>query len=348
MAEISGRRVDRRQLLRITAVAGVSVALGGGLVRAVMQRARLKQVRETRSLMGTLVVITVVHPDRDAARQIMADTFDEMERLENLLSRHREGTPIWRLNQSGVVDAPPREVVGVIQSALEYSTLTVGAFDITVTPLIDVYESSYSERGVPPSDQDLSRALALVGSENVTVERGRITLDKPGMAVTLDGIAKGYIVDRAVGVLAEQGAERVLVDAGGDMSSAGESLLGGGWRIAIQDPRAPGRGLGVVELRGESIATSGDYMQYFTEDMSTHHIVDPRTGASPEHTSSVTIVTSSAMKADALATAVLVLGPEEGLSLIERLEDVEGMIVTKEQDVIVSKGLDRFLSSNSE
>ena len=344
MAETTGHRIDRRQLLRITAVAGVSVVLGGGLICAVMQRARLKQVRETRSLMGTLVVITVVHPDRDAARRIIALTFDEMERLEDLLSRHREGTPIWDLNESGMVDSPPREVVEVFERALEYSTVTVGAFDITVAPLLDLYASSYSERGAPPSAPELSRALALVGSENVAVESGRIRLDKPGMAVTLDGIAKGYIVDRAVGVLSEQGAERVLVDAGGDMSSAGEGLLGGGWRIAIQDPRARDRRLGVLELQGESVATSGDYMQYFTEDMSTHHIVDPRTGASPEHSSAVTIVTSSAMKADALATAVLVLGPEEGLTLMDRLEDVEGMIVTKEQEVIVSKGLDRYLS----
>lgn len=344
MTAISEHPIDRRQLLRITAVAGVSVVLGGGLVRGITQRLGLKQVRETRSLMGTLVVISVIHRDREVARRIMADTFNEMERLEGLLSRHREGTPIWSLNQSGVVDSPPREVVEVVERALEYATLTDGAFDITVTPLLDLYTSSFTERGTHPSTQELSRTLALVGSGNVTVGRGLISLEKAGMAITLDAIAKGYIVDRAVGVLNDQGVERVLVDAGGDMSSSGEGLLGGGWKIAIQDPRARDRALGTLELQGESIATSGDYVQYLTEDMSTHHIVDPRTGRSPEHTSAVTIVTSSAMKADALATAVLVLGPEEGISLMNRLEDVEGMVVTKGQEIIVSKGLDRYFS----
>ena len=344
MTPISEHPIDRRQLLRITAVAGVSVVLGGGLVRGIIQRVGLKQVRETRSLMGTLVAISVIHRDREVARRIMADTFNEMERLESLLSRHREGTPIWSLNQSGVVDSPPREVVEVVERALEYATLTDGAFDITVTPLLDLYTSSFTERGTHPSTQELSQTLALVGSENVTVGRELISLEKAGMAITLDAIAKGYIVDRAVRVLNDQGVERVLVDAGGDMSSSGEGLLGGGWKIAIQDPRARDRALGTLELQGESIATSGDYVQYLTEDMSTHHIIDPRTGRSPEHTSAVTIVTSSAMKADALATAVLVLGPAEGISLMNRLEDVEGMVVTKGQEIIVSKGLDRYFS----
>jgi thiamine biosynthesis lipoprotein len=299
-------------------------------------------VRETRDQMGTLVTISAVHTDPDAARIMVADTFDEIERLESLLSRHREGTPVWRLNEVGVLRAPPREVLEVVQKGLEYSELTDGAFDVTVAPLLNLYSASFSETGIAPPREEVLRALALVGFQHVQASGREIVFEKVGMAVTLDGIAKGYIVDRAVAVLQQLGAERVLVNAGGDMASAGESLGGEAWQIGIQDPRVPNGSLGVVRLRGESIASSGDYMQYLTPDMSVHHILDPRTGSSPEHTSGVSVVAPSAMTADALSTAALVLGPREGMELLDRLDGIEGMIVTKDQTILRSRGLSRY------
>ncbi len=193
-----------------------------------------------------------------------------------------------------------------------------------------------------PPREEVLRALALVGFRHVRVSDSEIAFEKAGMAVTLDGIAKGYIVDRAVEVLRKLGATRVLVNAGGDMASAGESLGGDAWRIGLQDPRVPDGSLGVLRLRGESVATSGDYMQYLTADMSLHHILDPRTGSSPAHTSGVSVVAPSAMAADALSTATLVLGPREGMELLNRLDGIEGMIVTKDQTVLRSRGLGRY------
>ena len=273
---------------------------------------------------------------------MVADTFDEIERLESLLSRHRVGTPVWSLNETGVVRAPPPEVLEVVQKGLDYSALTAGAFDITIAPLLNLYYSSFSETGVAPPREKVRRALALVGFRHVRVSDGEIAFEKAGMAVTLDGIAKGYIVDRAVEVLRKRGAARVLVNAGGDMASAGEALGGDAWKIGLQDPRVPDGSLGVVQLRGESVATSGDYMRYLTPDMSLHHILDPRTGSSPTHTSGVSVVAPSAMAADALSTASLVLGPREGMELLDRFEGIEGMIVTKDQVVLKSRGLGRF------
>ena len=342
MSDASGRSLPRRQVLRITATVGASAILGGGLLRAALGRAGLHRVRQTRTQMGTLVTITAVHPDAEAAQMMVADTFDEIERLESLLSRHRVGTPVWSLNETGVVRAPPPEVLEVVQKGLDYSALTAGAFDITIAPLLNLYYSSFSETGVAPPREKVRRALALVGFRHVRVSDGEIAFEKAGMAVTLDGIAKGYIVDRAVEVLRKRGAARVLVNAGGDMASAGEALGGDAWRIGLQDPRVPDGSLGVVQLRGESVATSGDYMRYLTPDMSLHHILDPRTGSSPTHTSGVSVVAPSAMAADALSTASLVLGPREGMELLDRLEGIEGMIVTKDQVVLKSRGLGRF------
>ena len=342
MSDASGRSLPRRQVLRITATVGASAILGGGLLRAALERAGLHRVRQTRTQMGTLVTISSVHPDAEAARMMVADTFDEIERLESLLSRHRVGTPVWNLNETGVVFAPAPEVLEVVQKGLDYSALTAGAFDITIAPLLNLYYSSFSETGVAPPREKVRRALARVGFQHVRVSDREIAFQKAGMAVTLDGIAKGYIVDRAVEVLQKRGAARVLVNAGGDIASAGEGLGGDAWKISLQDPRVPDGSLGVVQLRGESVATSGDYMQYLTPDMSLHHILDPRTGSSPTHTSGVSVVAPSAMAADALSTAALVLGPREGMELLDRLEGIEGMIVTKDQVVLKSRGLGRY------
>ena len=342
MSDASSRSLPRRQVLRITAAVGASAILGGGLLRAALERAGLHRVRQTRTQMGTLVTISAVHPDAEGARRMVADTFDEIERLEGLLSRHRVGTPVWSLNETGAVRAPPPEVLEVVQQALDYWSLTSGAFDITIAPLLNLYNASFSETGAAPPQEEVRLALALVGSQHVEVSASEIAFGKAGMAVTLDGIAKGYIVDRAVRVLRELGAERVLVNAGGDMASAGENLGGDAWRIGLQDPRAADGSLGVLQLRGESVATSGDYMQYLTPDMSLHHILDPRTGSSPGHTSGVSVVAPTAMAADALSTAALVLGPGEGMELLDRLDGIEGMIVTKDQTALRSRGFGRY------
>lgn len=338
------RGPSRRQALRITAVAGVSLALGGGLTRAFLRRAGLRELRETRTQMGTLVTISVVHPDAVVARAMVGETFAVMERLEGLLSRHREGTPVSRLNRERVVRDPPAELVHVVQRALEYSSLSDGAFDITIAPLLNVYASSFSRRGIPPTESQVREALSRVDYRQVLLDDDRIALGKSGMSITLDGIAKGYIIDQAIEVLRDRGADQVLVDAGGDMASVGDGLWGDGWRVAIQDPRDPGRHIGVLRLDGECVATSGDYLQSFTQDRRFHHILDPRTGTPADEVSSVTIVTSRAMSADALSTAIFVLGPEQGLTLLSQLDGVEGVVVTKGQDILESRGINRYLA----
>jgi thiamine biosynthesis lipoprotein len=338
-----GKQLTKRQFLRITAVAGMSLAGGVGLTRALRRAADLREIRETRTQMGTLITVTVVHRDPARARQMLTHVFAEMERLENILSRHRAGTVISRLNTEGIVRGAPAEAVHVIRRALAYSALTGGAFDITVTPLLDLYVSSFAQTSGPPRPSQVRAALSLVGYQDIVANSGHISFKKPGMSVTLDGIAKGYIVDEAVRVLKEDGAEQVLVDAGGDMASMGHRSWGERWAVAIQNPRARSEYLAVLHLLGESVATSGDYLQSFTSDKSMHHILDPRTGRSPEQTSAVTVVAPTAMEADALSTALFVLGPREGLRLLDPMEGVEGMIVTKKQEVFRSRGLSRYL-----
>ena len=330
--------MGRRQAIRITAVAGVSALIGGSLAAELLRRAGLHRISVTKTRMATLVTVTMVHHEKQAARDMVDKAFAEMERLENILSRHRRGTPVARLNAGGAITDAPPELVAVTVEALGYSALTNGAFDITMAPLLNLYASRSEGGRPPPDDGHIRQALSRVGYERLNLDGDTIALDGPGMSVTLDGIAKGYVVDRTVGVLVANGAERVIVDAGGDMASGGPGSREDPWTVAIQDPHETEGSLGLVRLGGECIATSGDYMQTFTEDRRSHHIIDPRTGRSPDDTSSVTVVTRTAMDADALSTAVLVLGPVAGWELLGRLDGTEGMVVTKEHAVLRTAG----------
>lgn len=327
---MSGRPMTRREVLRITAVAGVSTAFGGSMVASLLRDARLRRVRETRTRMGTPVTLTVVHPDASAAHAMIDEAFEEMARLEDVLSRHRSDASLGRLNARGALRRAPAALVTVLTEAVTLARATGGAFDPTVLPLLEQHRGAFAATGAPPSAREIEDARSLVDYREIAIEGRVVALGRPGMAVTLDGIAKGYIVDRTVDVLADRGAERVLVDAGGDMSTGGARSVAEPWTVAVQDPRRAEDTAAVVRLAGESIATSGDYQGSFTSDRRFHHVIDPRTGRSPPESSSVSVVAETAMMADALSTAVMVLGPEEGLALLVDRADAEGLVVTKE------------------
>jgi FAD:protein FMN transferase len=333
-------RISRRHALRITAAAGITLALGGGL-RELIRTGGLQRVRRTELRMGTPVTLTAVHPDGDEARRWITSAFSEMERLESILSRYREDTPVARLNRSGFLQEAPDELLEVVRTGLELSRRSGGAFDMTVAPLLALHRARFTETGSPPGEDEVARALERVGYGRLQVEGATLSFQRPGMALTLDGIAKGYVVDRTVACLGRAGAEHVLVEAGGDMAATGTSAPGAPWRVGIQDPERPGESMGTLEVRRGGIATSGDYIHSFTPDRMHHHILDPRTGWSPLEARSVTVTTPSALEADALSTAVLVLGAEEGRALLESLEGVEGLIVTRDGREVRTRGFPR-------
>ncbi len=337
-----GRRgnggVSRRTALRVGGAAGLLLAMGGGLTAAILRRAGLHSASDTRTRMGTLVHVTVVHPDASRARELAGTAFHEIDRLEAVFSGYRPDTPVSRLNRDGVLDDPPTELVAVVRRALHIAELTGGAFDPTVAPLIEVYQSSFAKTDAPPAANALEEAMSRVGHRHVAADSGRIAFARSGMSLALDGIAKGYILDRVVEQVTGAGAAGVLADGGGDISAGEGEVAGTGWPVGIEHPREPGTVLGTIEVRHQGVATSGDYMRAHTADLRHHHIVDPRTGSSPGHASAATVVARSAMDADALATAAMVLGPVHGIELLERVDGAEGLIVTKELDLVRSSG----------
>lgn len=362
----------RRVALGVLVLAVAAGALALGLQRpfsvAVRPESRAESIGFT---MGTVARVVAEGPDADAA---VAAVMEEMDRLTSLLDRFRPYSHVALLNASNGewVELAP-EVVDVLQEALRLAELTGGAFDPTVAPLIDLWgfveeelpagegvehdhtgvAASHAAAGssssptrmagtAPPEPEAIAALLPLVDFRGVEMdpEGGRARFSKPGQAIDLGAIAKGYGVDRAVQMLREQGVVRGLVDLGGDVYALGTRADGSPWRLGIRHPRRSGQILGVLHVSDAAVATSGDYERYFEHGGARYtHIVDPRTGWPASELASVTVVAPSGLWADALSTAAFVLGKEEGLALLERLPGVEGVLVDKELNVEITSGL---------
>ncbi|MEA1904800.1 MAG: FAD:protein FMN transferase, partial [Candidatus Hadarchaeota archaeon] len=298
-----------------------------------------EKVRGTGLAMGTTVSITVIEENTEKAEMAIRSAFDEINRVEELMSDKKETSEIYTLNhrETGWVNLSP-EVLHVLKEAKKYSGLTNSCFDPTVKPLVSLWMERVRERGKIPEPYELSKGLELVGWENLVIDEngGRARFLKDGMEITLGGIAKGYAVDRACEVLLKSGVQRSLVDIGGDIRAIGT----GSWTIAIQHPRQEDERLGIIELENRAVATSGDYRRYFfLGSRRVHHIINPKTGRPADACMSVTIVAENCICADALSTGVFVAGPEEGKTLLSSL-GIKGLIVNSEGELITSKPWD--------
>lgn len=313
--------MQRRDFLKISAVAGAVLASGGVFGRRWLDSQSVS-VHETRLLMGTVLNLTLVAPSEASGRQAIQATLDEMTRLVSIFDHRRPVTALARLNRAGGLLQAPIELVQVMTQSVDYGDLTAGAFDVTVKPVLDAIRAGRS----PAKDR------GLVDYRRIWIEGARIELHQPGMAVTLDGIAKGYIVDKAVDVLKSRGYAGVLIEAGGDLRGLGSAPTRP-WRVGVQDPR-PVNGPSLLTsfaLRPGAVATSGDYQNAFTADRSVYHIIDPLRGTSPSDLTSATVLAPRAADADALSTSLMVLGEVRGLAMIERLPGIEAMVVTKDK-----------------
>jgi len=327
------RLLARREVLRILAVGG---AAGAAWSAGLLGRAPVAE--RTRTLMGTSVRLAVVGDDREAAEAAAEAALGRMAQLEALLSRYRPGSEVWRLNETGrVEDASPalREVLGLAQ---RIAALGDGAFDVTVQPVLDLYRE-HRRRGALPPAAALEEAVGRVDGRALALRGGTVLATRPGLRVTLDGIGKGYVVDRGVEALRERGFRDVFVEAGGDLMASGRRVSGDPWRIGIRRPRGGGLALQArTEARDRAVATSGDYMQPFTDDRAQHHILDPRTGRSAPELASATVVAPDAATADGLATLAMVLGPRRARDLLESLDGCEGYLVDKQLGVTRTSG----------
>ena len=280
-----------------------------------------QRVKASRALMGTFVSITAVHQDRDLAQEACDTALDEMARLAALLNRHDPASPLSRLNREGVLASPPPALTTVLDLALGLGRTTAGAFDPTVTPLVELVRSAAREHRAP-DPAETAAALELVDVSAVSADRDLVRLERSGMALTFDGTAKGWIADQGSRVLAEMGVARHLIDAGGDLVAKG-GRGDGPWRVAIQDPDGQGW-VGVAALQNGCMATSGSSQ---TSTPYGHHLVDPATGRCPEAVAQVTVLADSLAVADGLATGLFVTPPSRAWRLATSLPGAEALFL---------------------
>lgn len=313
-------KTSRRDFLRWT-LAGSGLLLAGAatvLEPAPVRAARLPSpVRQTALFMGTMVSITVACSPSTQAHDAMDLAFAEGRRLEKILTRHDAAAPLGVLNSQGSLQDVPPELLNVWERAHGICHLTGGAFDATVLPLLRLLESRSDPDGeISLSESEMRDALALVDSDAVSARQSGIRLGKAGMGLTLDGIAKGHIVDAMSAVLLREGCGNHLINAGGDILARGHKAPGVAWRVAVEDPRKQGHYPQVLELRNQAIATSGGYEMMYDAEGRHHHLLDPGTGKSPV-LGSMSVLAATCMQADALATGLAVLPAAEALALAD-------------------------------
>jgi thiamine biosynthesis lipoprotein len=321
---------SRRQFIQTCGLLGLSVAAGAALP-AVAGAARIggeHTVTQTRLQMGTLVTLTAVHTSRLQAEEALGRAFEEIDRLAAVFSRYDSTTPVYVLNRDGRVSGIGPELKEVMDRALRFGSLTDNAFNITVKPVVDLFSSRQNLAGcVQLSQEDVSHALSLVDARGVQLGRDSIRLQREGMGVTLDGIAKGYIVDKASSVLSACGVRNHMINAGGDIRTSGEKAGGKPWVIAIQDPDKKRNYPATIALRDGAIATSGGYEVFYDRKRMYSHLVSPATGSSPHSVLSVSVTAPTVMEADTLATAVYVMQARSGLQFMDSLTGRECLIL---------------------
>ncbi len=294
-----------------------------------------EKFKGTHLAMGTVITIQVFAENKDSAREAIREAFNEIDRVESLMSEERSDTQIYHLNNSRAqwVELSP-EVVYILTKAKEYGDLTGGHFDVTVKPLVDFWMEKVRKEGKMPTQDELAKVLQLVDYHKLIIDEAnnRARLANEGMKITLGGIAKGYAIDRAIEVLRERGIQNAFVDIGGDIRVMGQRT----WRIGIMDPRADGKLLGVIQLENSAIATSGDYRQYhLIGTVRIHHIINPKTSEPAKDYISVTIVAENALRADALATGIFAMGAEGGREVLDSIQ-VGGLMVNSKGEITTS------------
>ncbi|MDI4642828.1 FAD:protein FMN transferase [Rhodoblastus acidophilus] len=269
--------------------------------------------------LGADASMQIHHPDPAVADRLIAASLAEVGRLEKQLSLYRPDSAISRLNRDGVLDDPPFDLLRALAESLRYGEITGGAFDVTVQPLWNLYAAHFSQPNPSPngpSQRELAAAVARIGQDALDVTESRISLTRPAMSVTLNGIGEGYVTDRVVELLRAGGVEHAMVNMG-EIYALGARPAGGSWSVGLEDPRAPTKITEEVALQDRALATSAGYGTTFDPAGRFNHLFDPRSGHTSWRWLSVSVEAATATEADALSTAFSLM-PEEATAPIVR------------------------------
>lgn len=301
---------------------------------------RAEWFAEAQAHMGTEISVFLWHDDPRQGQRAVDAVFEEVARLDDLMSTYIEESRISEINREAATRpvVAGDELFNLIRRSLDISVLTKGAFDITYDSVGQHYDF---REGLRPDEDTVAEELPLIDFRFVEANEtdGTISFRLDGVRINLGGIAKGYAVERGVEVARRYGVRSARVTAGGDTRLLGDRR-GAPWMVGIQNPRNEAEVAVTIPLENESISTSGDYERYFIEDGERfHHIIVPSTGESAGEVRSATIIGPDAVVTDALSTSVFIMGVDQGLRLISTLPDYEGIVIDSGGEMFYSDGL---------
>jgi len=328
-------------------IAVLLICLGllfGGCAKTSAEKAELSKQSRVIFYFDTVVTVTVYTDNTE----LLSEMEEECLRYEQLLSKTVEGSDVWNINHAGGKRVQvSEETRGLILKALEFSRLSNGRFDISIEPCVALWDFTGENMGILPDADALAAAAEKVDWTLIDVNEYGVQIPE-GMSIDLGAIAKGYISDRIADFLSENGVESALLNVGGNVRTVGVKPDGSNWRVGIQDPEGVRDQsiVGIIDLTGNSVVTSGIYERGFTVDgVVYHHILDPETGWSVQNElAGVSIITEEACTADALSTTVFAMGLEEGTNFIEGLDAVDAIFVTRNGEVSWTSGLNDLFS----
>ncbi len=277
---------------------------------------------------GTTISVSVLHADARLARLAIDEALHAAQRVDRLMSIYHPASQVYQLNRDGLLARPDGQLLEVLTQARELSMVSDGAFDITVQPLWRAY-SEAAAHGTLPTDAARRQARALVGWQELEFDHEAVRLARPGMAITLNGLAQGYAADRALAALQARGIQHALLDTG-EFVARGRKQHRQPWTLGIRAPRDADALATTLYIEGCGVATSGDYEATFTPDFAHHHIFDPALGDSPAELASVSVLAPSGMLADGLSTAFMVMGRTRAAALAAQLPGVDLMTIDKQ------------------
>jgi thiamine biosynthesis lipoprotein len=296
--------------------------------------------RTVDGIMGTRIFVEIWADDVAAGDAAIDAVMDEMRHIDDTMSTYKPTSEVSRVNALAATQPVriSRELFGLLESALQYSRITEGAFDITYASVGYMYDFRQRKR---PTEQQIAAALPAVNYRHVLLDRknSSVRFSQPGVRIDLGGIAKGFAVDQGIAVLKARGYSHALVNAGGDSRVIGDRR-GRPWIVGIRHPDHPDQIITRIPLVDEAFSTSGDYERYFDEDgVRYHHIIDPHTGHSASKVRSATVIAPTATRTDGLSKTAFVLGPDEALRIYNRLDDVDAVLVAPDGRILYSRGL---------
>ena len=319
--------LSRRRFISISAG-----TLAAGIVPGTAAFARSSSVRWQGIAMGAAAKLILDHPDQKQAKIALQAVREEIRRLEAVFNLFDPSSAISRLNLKGRLELPPLDLIRCLDDAAQISQLTDGAFDVTVQPLWALYASHFADQPKDtkgPSQKNIDAARAHIDYQAVQYGPEAVTFSMPNMAITLNGIAQGYMTDRVAELLGGLGFDNVLIHLG-ETRGLGTRSDGSSWKVGIKSPDSPVDLVEKIELNNKAIATSGGYGTRFTGQGQHHHLFDPKSGRSANTWSSISVVADDATRADALSTAFYSM-PKKAILKLKQTLDVR--VIAYDEDL---------------